>query len=493
MVKLIRLLSNKTDGSFENEFTSNIDIPVGSKIALNNLSLEGSEDEIQITNDNNKITVQYSDDVSTIANLELGNYTQTQLPALLTDIETKLNVSVADEPVCVGQQFKVSLNDIKKVQIEKRQSFLSEYTSDWTLNSVDKVTDTLNGNFYSSALDTNVSGNTNAMTTDNEWCKGGGVLSCRIGKLIYDETSPGGIFNGFTLGLTRVKPSTLNPIVTSDIDFGIRCFGSDLDYGYYAGGILYEDTGIPVIYNGITLFQSDILEISISNGSLIIRVYQYGFENVRILHEQELTAYGGTPLSDLTLYPFISFQGKKANASVMQVKYTADPFLTTSIYQPDLTPDNDQTIKSPVQQVERTQQSLTWGALSLANFLGFRNTRYPSSGTILAKNIIYTADSQFVFRNVGDSIIVELFNINLSSYDGLSKQRRNFLGVIPAQSNLVEGKVIYEASNLIYLDIDNANPLQLRNIKGRILKEDLSPIITFGSVVLTILIKSPNE
>ena len=69
MVKLIRLLSNNTDGNFENEFTSNIDIPVGSKIALSNLSLEGAESEIQITNDNNEITVQYSDTVSTTAEL----------------------------------------------------------------------------------------------------------------------------------------------------------------------------------------------------------------------------------------------------------------------------------------------------------------------------------------------------------------------------------------------------------------------------------------
>ena len=331
MVKLIRLLSNNTDGNFENEFTSNIDIPVGSKIALSNLSLEGAESDIQITNDNNQITVQYSDTVSTIATLEVGNYTQTQLPDLLRDIELKLNVSVDDEPVCIGKQFKVSLNDNKKVQIEKRQSFLSEYTSDWTLNNADKVTDQLNGNFYSSSLDTNTAGNTNAMTTDNEWCRGGAVFSCRIGKLIYDEGSAGGVFNGFTLGLTRVKPSNLNPIVTSDIDFGIRCFGTEIEYGYYAGGVLYQDSGIPVVYNGLT-FQSDILEISIANGEITLAVYQYGYENYREIYKQELSAYAGTPLSDLTLFPFISFQGKKENASVMQVKYTADPFLTTSIY-----------------------------------------------------------------------------------------------------------------------------------------------------------------
>ena len=490
MVKLIRLLTNKTDGTFENDFTSNINIPVGSKIALANLSLEGAESEIQITNDNNKVTVQYSDTVSTIADLELGTYTQSQLPALLSNIQTNLNISVTDEPVCVGQQFKVSLTESRKVEIEKRQAFLNEYTTDWTLENVDKTV-IMNGNEWSSSLDTNTSGHANAMTTTNELCKGGAVFTCRIGKLIYDEGSAGGIFNGFTLGLSRVNPNLLNPIVDSNIDFGIRCFGAGLEYGYYINGELYQDSGININYSGPNGFQNDILEISISDGSIKLMVYQFE-EEPRIIIEQQLAGYAGTPLSDLILYPFISFQGKKTNASVFQVSYTADPFLKTSFYQPDYTPVLS-SVKLPPQQIEKTQQSLTWGGLSLANFLGFRNVRNPSVGSILATNITYTADSLFILKNVSDSIVVELFNINLSSFDGQTRQRRNFLGVIPAQSNLVEGKVIYEATNLIYLDIENSTPSQLQNIKGRILKGDLSPISTFGTVVITLLIKSANE
>lgn len=490
MVKLIRLLTSKTDGSFDVDFTSDINIPVGSKVALANLSLEGAETEIIVTDDNNKITVQYSDTVSTIAEIEKGTYSQSQLSALLENIQTNLNIAVSDDAVCIGQQFKVSQADSKKVQIEKKQAYLNEHTASWKLENVDKLT-LINGNEWESSLATNTDQHTNAMMTDNEWCKGGGVLTCRIGKLIYDNTSPGGEFNGFTLGLCRVKPSTLLPINSTNIDFGIRCFGSGFNYGYYAGGELVENSGESVNYGGDNNYQNDILQISISDGSLKLMVYQYN-QTPTILYEQQLAGFAGTPLADLKLYPFISFQGKKGNAKVFQVQYTADPFLTASFYQPNLTPALN-TIKAPVQQVEHTAQSLTWGGLSLANFLGFLNLRYPSIGTILAKGITYTADSQFIIKNVSDSLVVELFNISLASYDSQSGQRRNFLAVIPAQSNLVEGKVIYEASNLVYLDIDTSTPSQLRNIRGRILKGDLSPVSTVGSIVLTLLIKSSSE
>ncbi len=489
MVKLIRVLTSNTDGSFDVDFTSDINVPVGSQIALSNLSLEGAETEIVITDDNNKITVQYSNTVSTIAEIEKGTYSQSQLSVLLADIQTNLNIAVSDDAVCIGQQFKVSLSDSKKVQIEKRQAYLNEHTSSWTLDNVDKIT-LVNGNEWESSTDTNTDLHTNAMFTDNEWCKGGAVLTCRIAELVYDETSPGGEFNGFTLGLCRVKPSTLLPIDSTNIDFGIRCYGEDFDYAYYSGGEV-ADSGVSVNYNGVNNYQNDILQISMSDGSVKLMVYQYNQEP-RILYEQQLAGFAGTPLADLTLYPFISFQGKKDNARVFQVQYTADPFLTPSFYQPNLTPALD-TVKAPVQQVEQTPQSLTWGGLSLANFLGFLNIRSPSVGSILARDITYTANSQFILKNVSDSLVVELFNISLASYDSQSRQRRNFLAVIPAQSNLVEGKVIYEASNLVYLDIDTSTPSQLRNIKGRVLKGDLSPVSTFGSIVLTMLIKSPNE
>lgn len=489
MVKLIRLVTSDNTGLFSNEFTSDINIPVGSKICLANLSLEGAETEIIIDESNDTIVVQYSDFVTKTAYLEHGTFKQSQLDDLILNIQTSLNNSVGDEAVCIGQQFKVNHGNNKKIQIQKTQAFLNEHTSSWTLDNVVK-TSVINGNVWSSNLDTNTTENTNAMWSDLEWCKGGAVFTCRIDTLIYDETSAGDDFNGFTLGLCRVKPSTLNPIDRTNIDFGIRCIGEGLNYEFYSGGVL-EESDVEVNYEGITSTENDILQISISDGFLKLFVYQYD-EEPRLLHEIDLNGYYGTPISDLVLYPFISFQGKNTNAKVFQVRYTADPFITPSFFQPDYTPALN-SVRLPSQQVERTNQSLTWGGLSLANFLGFLNVRYPSVGNTFTKNIIYTADTQFILKNVSDSLVVELLNINLASFDGITKQRRNFISVIPAQSNLVEGKVIYEASNLIYLDIDNSTPSQLRNIRGRILKSDLSPVTTSGNTVITLLIKNGNE
>jgi hypothetical protein len=380
---------------------------------------------------------------------------------------------------------------VKKVQIEKRQAFINENTSDWVLDNVDKTV-IINGNEYSSSLTTNTAVLTNAMYSENEWCKGGGVFTCRIGTLIFDPDSLGSAFNGFTFGFTRVSGSTLSPIDSSNIDFGIRVFRANENYGYYAGGVL-ETTDIPTSYSGPLGFQNDILEIRVSEGFIKLKVYQYeNQETPTVLYEQQLEGYAGTPLDSLKLYPFIAFHGKKANASVFQVRYTADPFITKSRYQADFTPVLE-TVKLVPQQTEAVNQSLTFSGLSLANFLGFANVSQPSTGSILTRNIIYTADNQFILKNVSDSIVVELLNINLSSYDSISRNRRNFLAVIPAQSNFVEGKVIYEASTPIFLDIENFNPTQLRNIKARVLKGDLSPVSTSGSIIMTLLIKGANE
>ena len=491
MVKLIRMHTNDTTGLFQNEFTSDINIPVGSKIALTNLTLEGSESEIIIDNTNNEIEVQYSNDVSIITEIDPGTYKQSQLPALLANIQSNLNFSVPDEPIGVGQQFRVSLSEIRKVQIEKRQAFINENTSDWVLENVDN-TSTLNGNEFSSSLESNTTLLTNAMYTENEFCKGGGVFTCRIGTLIFDLASAGDAFNGFTMGLTRVSGSTLSPIDATNVDFGIRVFRANNNYGYYAGGVL-EMTDVPVSYSGPLGLQNDILEIRLSEGSMKLKVYQYDNQNnPTVLYEQQLAGYAGTPLDGLKLYPFIAFHGKKENAKVFQVRYTADPFITKSRYQADLTPVLE-TVKLVPQQTEAVNQSLTFSGLSLANFLGVANVSQPSQGSILTRNIIYTADNQFILKNVSDSIIVELLNINLSSFDSISKNRRNFLAVIAAQSNFVEGKVIYEASTPIYLDLENSNPTQLRNIKARILKGDLSPVSTSGTIIMTLLIKGPNE
>lgn len=72
------------------------------------------------------------------------------------------------------------------------------------------------------------------------------------------------------------------------------------------------------------------------------------------------------------------------------------------------------------------------------------------------------------------------------------KGRRNIIATIPANSN-ANGVIVNEASNLVFIDLDNAQPRYFRNIKARLLYGDLTSVKTIGLTSLTLLIKNKKE
>ena len=72
-------------------------------------------------------------------------------------------------------------------------------------------------------------------------------------------------------------------------------------------------------------------------------------------------------------------------------------------------------------------------------------------------------------------------------------RRKNILMTIPVNdnsNNLVE----YEASTPIFIDINNAETLNQKNLNFRILNKNFDPIEQSGNTaIMTILIKKPGE
>jgi hypothetical protein len=67
-------------------------------------------------------------------------------------------------------------------------------------------------------------------------------------------------------------------------------------------------------------------------------------------------------------------------------------------------------------------------------------------------------------------------------------RRKNILMTIPVNDN-TNGLVEYEANNLIFIDINNAQPLNVRNLNFRVLTKSFNQINQSGeSAVMTILI-----
>lgn len=132
----------------------------------------------------------------------------------------------------------------------------------------------------------------------------------------------------------------------------------------------------------------------------------------------------------------------------------------------------------------------TFDSILTAQHLGFDESVLLSEQA--GSNFIVHSRNAYTAALTYDNIVVELMNLQVDSYDGLEKGRRNIIATIPANSD-ANGVIINEASNLVFIDLDNAQPRYFRNIKARLLYGDLSDVKTIGLTSLTLLIKKKGE
>ena len=90
-------------------------------------------------------------------------------------------------------------------------------------------------------------------------------------------------------------------------------------------------------------------------------------------------------------------------------------------------------------------------------------------------------------------MLVQLMNLQIESYDSFSDttipaggQRQNLLSIIPAT---VGGKIIYEPPYPTFIDLNNEQPIYLRNLNARVVREDYSTININGLGTLVLLIE----
>ena len=118
----------------------------------------------------------------------------------------------------------------------------------------------------------------------------------------------------------------------------------------------------------------------------------------------------------------------------------------------------------------------------LSDFLGFSS----KSLSLTARNFEWISDNVRIYEG-SDAYIVELNNIQLDSYDTQQEQRKSILNVITNENN--DSNFRYEASNPIFIDINNNFPLPLRNLQFRILNSDEGEVQVEGFSNMTVLIE----
>lgn len=374
---------------------------------------------------------------------------------------------------------------------------------------------------------------------------GNGLHMIRINNSV--DNGSGIADNGGGIGLTNVDfvkdniraGADLTPkLLTSVIRFEIIYNRPTDTYKYIdtVDGTIKDSLVTPVNVNSTTepdLAIHDVMFIDRNNGNIEIGVIQMvGLVGVR-------NVFSTTPLNIATglvpLFPFLYVNGAFGNMEFGAYNWSANPWTDGQKAYEYTGASDDSAIENgyedlydggmkagvPLIDVNRfainnlitTQLRMdktVWNGLGFTKGWngGFQNTRWinaaigenqdPEFTSIWkADGIIEYALSDH-FLVVSDSLPLESFDASKSTYGGVtiasenalekSGRRKNILMTIPINDN-TDGVVEFQTNTPIFIDINNAQPMNVKNLNFRILRKDFTSIQTIEeSSVLTILI-----
>lgn len=468
---MIRLTTQDTEGFYNNEFHSDIVIEPNSKIALHSLTAEINTESITISagvNDNIQFKMTQQQTSYRSLHITAGTYNSSNYTTLFSDITNKMNRLMLYNSNEIGRQWRAIVNNDKKVVFE---NVLGEYikppTSTETNNKVayvkaETATQTGNNRVSRRVSGQGVVGNPDSfLYIKSPECKGSSQLRGKIINQTNNNTA------NVILAYMASPPNTTSTSITlTDIKFGIKCNATGSNYSYYYNGNLY---------NSITpQATGDVISIDTHQNKIFLNIYKDDGDSIIALSQYDFNHTDN-------LFPVIIFLGD-STTGISNIQFSSDPFYTTlnNVIEPlELIGD------IPVASATPTIKYLKFMDAELATFFGYKQTYYESSKGV---SYPFIAENYFQPADFSDSFIVELLNLNVDSYDGLSKERRNFLHCI-VQADIIRNRLTYTAPYLLWLDIKNTNKLSIRNLKARLLKEDLSQVNLTGISQITVIIE----
>lgn len=490
-MKLLRLTTNDNNAVFNNTINEDIKIEPGSKIALKNFTCKINPSRFFIDSTNNKI--RFSADGSnkikefrlTEGTLDINSY-----PQYLIELQDGINSLLEYSDTSVGalqndrgMQAKVEVNDervnieIRKGQEEKKNdagkynSFNVANTSEYLLNRINGRGDLGSFSWWELPI-----------------AKGSG----RFGMRLYNLSGAPGT-QGVYIGLVRNLPTSSTVTFNlNDMIIGIYAEANGQDYKYVINGV--ETTSINDTVNVINSGDqnNDFLEIYVSEGKLVASVTQFDGTNIDEIFLQDLD-YNNRD----DLFPVVVFKGNNTtdNCRIGTPRIIVDPFKFPVLNEPE--PGTLGTTIPVYSPSTPTQVFFQFDNSELSRFLGFTSDREPSTGF---KNVdvnnpfLFQGTNQFAPSDLSESYLIELLNIKINSFDSLINQRSNTLCTVVSDiANLSNNLISYEAPFPVFIDVNNENTINLRNIRARILKEDRGQIVINGFAQMTLLIKSPSD
>lgn len=510
-MKFLRLINsnNSADGILDNEFNQDIEIKENSQIAFRSIAVDLDPQAFNVDDTNNTIQFQSNiNQANTTGTAKLLNktYDTSNATELLDDLQKKAN-SCLTANRNIGVQFQCLIKN-GKTRIESK--FCPNANKIFTDNVTGDYGSTLNDAFVASSgtmsSSSSQTDDRNLIFSHQEFGKGCAVFRTRIRNLT--DNSGASNTNGFEIGLSDVKPTSWTTGTSFTLPDSQKTYNVSIgkptdNYFYNDKGGANQDSGIaPEKHLLATRTTNDIIEFRKEGDNLTISLFRDGQATSDTLSVTNLaTTYNGAGQKGVEqpLYPYVIFHAINTNCRLDD--YTRcffDPFVSNipsiAVTEEDINGGNEHYAMSvgarpPDARPVDTTRKFTFNSIETARHLGFDNNELLSETRL---NYMVHSNNSYTSALTYDDIVVELMNLQVDSYDGLEKGRRNLIATIPTISN-ENGVIVNEANNLVFIDLHNAQPRYFRNIKVRLLYGDLTSIKTQGLTSLTLLIKSKDE
>ena len=511
-MKLVRLTSASNTALFDNQFNDEINLEPNSEIALQNLSLELVPKELVVDLGNHDIKWSIAgDDYEGV--LTAGVYNKSNVATLLFDIESTINDTIdagfdvddySDIPVGseLGTQWTAMINEgavetpghnakkprtTKQVVIGYRHARTTTTlsTKDWEVTGVGAVS----GHTQRFARDDSSSGDDEAQCAAKfPLTFGCGGFGIETGPTLTDNGGAADNVQGVFIGLTSTKPVAGDKIERSDCEFGIQAPFNGTKFIVWKGGV--EADAIQDVTTG------DSISLERYGGVIYAVKYNAAGDRSAITYAAQTDGafieYAQSDNQTAPLYPVIIVYGADTHTEFEVPVYNPDPYLyaaePATRHTKNLHVPNNPEISVAI-AVELSQD--------VALFLGYDSKfRFPTNvaGSTSPQSFDtfgWFAGAVFSTAGVGDSFYVQLLSLGCQGYDGRAQGNQNILATIPSMDTIIQGsaRINFSSSFPLFLEINNRNPISLRNIRTRVLTSDGSAVATNGINQMTLLFK----
>ena len=505
-MKLIRLTTRDDKAVFDSTFNANLTIPPNSKIALQSVSINTLPRELIIDQTNNQITFQIATGVERTIQLPQGKYSVTNIETinrLLTNLfNNSCDFRATDTTQkMLGIEWLCVTDDDRKESIQYKIGRFNEYSTNWLKTGVSRV-QANNRQTWGSSDNTNTDDYTRNAILPYPLARGNSFYRSRIDRILFNTDADD---TGYIVGITDdldVTGATLN---LADIYLGVHVTATgNVGQGggdpYVAGQIEYR-----VIYKGAVVgapvacltytphaAANEYVELGIDGNAIVANVYRTDGTKQQL--SSNAFEQGTLPDTQLnSFYSVMAFRGGNVSARLNGVSVTPSPYGEQPA--PDTFESELGAPPRPPNANPNDRNFLFFEGISLARFLGYLYDRIPrnTNDFILAYTTNYVASVELQKPQEADSYIVQLLNLQLDSYDSYSStlfesggQRQNILSVIPSTNET--GSLVHVPPYPTFINLLNEQPLLLRNIRARVVRNDYSEISIDGLGSMVVLV-----